>query len=117
MSPATDLTTRILAEMREESRAFREEMRSFKDVVMKRFDDVDKRFDDVDSRFVQVFGRLDELSHRIDNTNMHLIAMDARLSTEISALRGISYAFEPKQDQLEDRVARCEDEIEQLRRR
>src|ERR1043165_3227104 len=95
-------------------RLFREEMRAevsaFRKETIQRFDAIDQQFKAVDARF-------DELDRRMDNSNKHLVATDARLSTEVSAVRGAAHEHEDKQSQLDDRVTNCEREIDELKKR
>jgi predicted nucleic acid-binding Zn-ribbon protein len=112
MCPVTDadLTLRLLRALDEKIDALRADMN-------RRFERIDRRFDEVDGRFGDVDRRFDDVDRKIDNTNNYLVSQNARLGTEISAVRGAYHEIEPKQAQLEDRVEVCEREIEEIKKR
>jgi len=105
MCPVTDpdLVHRMLEEFREIARKQDEKLEAFRAEVNQQFAGMNRRFD--------------EMRRDHDSSSKHFFNEDARLSTEISAVRGAYDGIEPKQAQLEDRVERCEHEIEELKKR
>jgi hypothetical protein len=85
----TDLTAKVLVKIQEQLVSMSSEMETFRRDMTAFRAEMNTRFDGVDHQ-------LSQLSHRIDNTNMHVVAVDARLSTEISALRGMIHQLVPK---------------------
>ena len=69
----SDLTLQILKDIRADIATVRADLASFKETTTQRFDQVD----------ASIAG----LGRRIDQTNRYMLAMEARFSTEISALR------------------------------
>ncbi|HEY5939098.1 MAG TPA: hypothetical protein VIU61_30810 [Kofleriaceae bacterium] len=90
---STDLTLQVLIEIREQIRATNTK---------------------VDTGFAAMNDRLEGVGRRIDQTNRQLLVTEARLATEISALRGTQH---DSLIELRERVVRCERDIEELRQR
>lgn len=89
MDSNSDITLQVLIDMRSELRGIREEQKATND-------------------------RLDHLSRRVDQTNRQLQITEARLASEISALRAVVAESTPEPS-LEDRLDRCERAIAELR--
>lgn len=98
-----EITTQVLIDIRNELRQLSTKVDGLETTMNRRFDGVDRRFD--------------EVGRQIDNSNQHLVATDARLSTEVSAVRGAAHDHEDKQSQLDDRVTQCEHEIDELKKK
>ena len=93
---STDLTLQVLIDIREQ---------------------IKETNTNVETGFAAMNKRLEigfaDLGRRIDQTNRQLLVTEARLATEISALRGTQH---DSLSDLRDRVDRCERDIEELRR-
>lgn len=97
------ITVQILIGIREDLAALRSDVQAVKEEVK-------------EVRVEQTKTRQD-LGRRIDQTNLQLKTSEARLATEISALRSTVTDSEPKLDRqgLEERVEQCERDIAELR--
>jgi predicted nucleic acid-binding Zn-ribbon protein len=105
MDSTNDLTVQILIEMRDE-------LRKTNARLDKLSEDLERSLKEV--RDEQARTRQD-LGRRIDQTNLQLKTTEARIATEISALRAV--VTERDDRSLEERVSQCERDIVELRTR
>ncbi len=105
----TDLTTRILIEIREEQQELREELRETKQEIRATRQHLDERVDRLAAR---VEGVNDDLGRRI-------LESEVRTATAIHELGGTLREVHTllKDRALHDRVSRCEREIDDLKHR
>jgi hypothetical protein len=72
---------------------------------------------DTNERFEQLGTKIDQTNRRLDTTNRHLLNTEARLVTEISALRAVLTEAEPEGPDFRERLEQVERELAELRQR
>src|SRR5688572_22603960 len=74
----------------------------------------------LDQTRVELGARIDETNQRIDGTNRRLVDTEVRLATAIDGLAGtlgdVHRLLQDRRD-LDHRVTRCEQDIDELKRR
>lgn len=100
----TDLTTRVLIEIRDEIKATRVDLSS--------------RIDETNARLDETNRRLDGTNQRLERLEERVTHMDLRLSSDILALAGaINAEVIHGHRGLRKRIEKCERDIEELKRK
>jgi hypothetical protein len=88
------------------------------DITLQVLIEIREQIANINTSFALLTKRVDsgfaDLGRRIDQTNRQLLVTEARLATEIGALRG---THDDALIELRERVDRCERDIEELRQR
>jgi chromosome segregation ATPase len=98
---AHSITVQILIEIREQLKANNEQIKATNERI--------------DKLREELGGKIDQTNRRIDLTNKQLVSTEARLATEIGALRATIVETDTERREVRDRLDRCEHAIAELR--